>query len=92
MAANLTATLAPAVAKYTGPESRRSPRQSEIYDIGASSNASAGDTVAITTLMKRPETVVGAYQYSISGQVVTLTAMFSQTTSQVLGIEILGRN
>lgn len=90
MAANLTAALKGPTSKYTGPESRKSGRASEIYEIGASSNASAGDTVVINTVMKRPQQVVGAYQYSISGQAVTLTAMFAQTTLQVLAIEVIG--
>lgn len=90
MAANLTATQRNPGSGYTGPQSRRSPWASELFDIGASSNASAGDTVAFKTSMKQPKMVVGPYQYAISGQQVTLTAMFSQTTTQVLGVEILG--
>lgn len=90
MAANLTATRRGPTSGYTGPESRISGRASELYDIGASSNASAGDTVAFKTAMKRPQQVIGAYQYSISGQEVTLTAMFAQTTAQVLAVEVIG--
>ena len=90
MAANLTATRRGPTSGYTGPESRRSGRASEIYDIGASSDASAGDTVAFKTAMKRPQQVVGAYAYSIVGQQVTLTALVGQTTLQVLAVEVIG--
>lgn len=90
MAANLTATRKGPTSGYTGPESRRSGRASEIYEIGASSDAVAGDTIAFKTAMKRPQQVVGAYQYSISGQEVTLTAMFAQTTLQKLAVEVIG--
>lgn len=90
MAANLTATRKGPTSGYTGPESRDTVRASEIYEIGASSNASAGDTVAFKTAMKRPQQVIGAYQYSVSGQTVTLTAMFAQTTAQVLAVEVIG--
>lgn len=90
MAANLTATLKGPTSKFTGYEGRKSNRVSEIYDIGASSNASAGDTVAITTKMGRPQQVIGAYSFTISGKVVTLEAMFAQTTAQVLAVEIIG--
>lgn len=90
MAANLTATRKGPTSGYTGPESRKSGRGSELYDIGASSNAAAGDTVTFKTVMKRPQQVIGAYQYSISGQDVTLTAMFAQTTAQVLAVEVIG--
>jgi hypothetical protein len=90
MAANLTATHRGPTSGYTGPESRNSVRASELYDIGASVDAAAGDTVAFKTKMKRPQMVVGPYAYSISGQTVTLTAMFGQTTLQVLGVEVVG--
>lgn len=90
MALNLTATRRGPTSAYTGPEGSRGPRANEFYDVGASSNASAGDTVVFTTAMKRPQQVVGAYQYSISGQSVTLTAMFAQTTAQVLAIQVIG--
>jgi len=90
LAANLTATRKGPTGGYTGPESRRSGRASEIYEIGASSNAAAGDTVAFKTAMKRPQQVVGAYEYDISGQTVTLTAMFAQTTDQTLAVEVIG--
>lgn len=90
MAANLTATRKGPTSGYTGSESRDTPRVSEIFEIGASSNASAGDTVAITTAMKSPQQVIGAYSYTISGNVVTLEAMFAQTTIQKLAVEIIG--
>lgn len=90
MAANLTAARKGPTRGYTGPESRKSGRASEIYEIGASSNASAGDTVAFNTVMRRPQQVIGAYDYEISGRQVTLTAMFAQTTDQVLAVEVIG--
>lgn len=90
MAANLTATLKGPSGYYTGAESRESGRGSEIYEIGASSNASAGDTVVFNSVMGRPQQVIGAYQYTISGKAITLTAMFAQTTAQVLAIEVIG--
>ena len=90
MAANLTATRKGPTSGYTGSEGRRSNRASEIFEIGASSNASAGHTVVFNTAMKRPQQVIGAYQYAISGSQVTLTAMFAQTTAQVLAIEVIG--
>jgi hypothetical protein len=90
MAANLTATRRGPTSRYTGPESRKSGRASELFDIGASSNASAGDTVAFKTAMKRPQQVIGPYSYTISGQEVTLEALVAQTTVQVVGVEVIG--
>lgn len=89
MAANLTATRKGPTSGYTGSERGRN-RASEIFEIGASSNASAGDTVVFKTAMKRPQQVVGAYQYEISGNEITLTAMFAQTTTQKLAVEVIG--
>lgn len=90
MAANLTATLKGPTSGYTGPENRNSPRCSEIYEVGASSNASAGDTVVFNSVMNQPQQVIGAYDYVISGSQITLTAMFAQTTAQHLAIEVIG--
>lgn len=87
MAANLAATFAGNFGTF---ESRRSPRASELWNVTPSSNASDGDTGTITTKMKKPQVVIGPYAYTISGQVVTLTAYFAQTTSETTGIEIVG--
>lgn len=89
MAANLTAARRGPTNGYTG-SMRKGPWASEPYDIGASATAAAGDTVTFKTAMKRPKMVIGPYQYTISGQEVTLTAMFAQETTQVLGVEVLG--
>lgn len=90
MAANLTATRKGPTSRYTGPESRKSGRASEIYEVGASSNASAGDTVVFNTIMRRPQQVIGPYSYTIVGRAVTLEALVAQTTVQVVGIEVIG--
>lgn len=74
----------------SGPESRRSPRQSELWKI-TGNTSSDGDSVAITTkYMKRPQFVIGAVSYAISGQVVTCTLMAALANGEVIGIEIVG--
>ena len=97
MAVNLFATRKGPTSGYTGPESRKSGRASEIWEISASSNASADDTSpaagtagALTTAMSRPQQVIGPYKYSISGRTVTLTAIVAQTTAQVMAVEVIG--
>jgi hypothetical protein len=91
MAENLLATRKGPTSGYTGPESRRSGRASEIFEITATSNAAAGDTTpAFRTAMKRPQQVVGAYNYTITGNSIVLEAMFAQTTAQKLSVEIIG--
>lgn len=93
MAANLTATLKGPTSKYTGSESAgHGLRAEETYEIGASSNASAGDTVVFNSVMKRPQQVIGAYSYVISGQQITLEAMFAQTTIQKLAVRVIGQS
>lgn len=87
MAANLAAAFAGNAGIF---ESRRSPRASELWNVTPSSNASDGDTGTFVTRMKRPQIVCGPYAYSISGQTVTLTALFAQTTSETVGIEVVG--
>jgi hypothetical protein len=75
----------------SGPESRRSPRMSELWKITGDTSAD-GDSVAITTrYIKSPQLVIGAVSYSISGQVVTVTLMAALAASEVIGIEIVGR-
>lgn len=91
MAENLLATRKGPTSGYTGPESRRSGRASEIFEITATSNASAGDTApAFKTAMKHPQQVIGAYSYVITGQSIVLEAMFAQTTIQKLSVEVIG--
>lgn len=88
MAANLAAAFAGA---GSGAESRRSPRVSEIWTVTPSADASAGDTGTFTTrFMKKPQRLIGPYTASYSGQVVTITAMFAQTTLQPIDIEVIG--
>ena len=76
----------------SGPESRRSVRQSELWNLtGGAGNSAAGDTVAITTrYMKRPQFVQGAVAYTISGQVVTVKLLTAITAADIVGIEIVG--
>jgi hypothetical protein len=75
-----------------GAESRRSRRISEIWEITGATGA-VGDTVAITTRhIKKPKAVVsGAFSYTISGQVITLTAK-AQIDNAVVAVEIIGEN
>lgn len=74
----------------SGPESRRSPRQSELWNVTGDTSAD-GNTVAITTrYMQRPQHVVGAVSYAISGRVVTCTLMAALAASEVIGVEIVG--
>lgn len=75
----------------SGPESRRSPRMSELWNVTGNTSVD-GDSVAITTrYIKSPQLVIGAVSYSISGQVVTVTLMAALAASEVIGIEIVGR-
>lgn len=73
-----------------GAESRRSRRLSEIWEITGATGA-VGDTVAITTRnIKKPKAVVsGAFSYTVSGQVITLTAK-AQIDNAVVAVEIIG--
>ena len=73
----------------TGWESRRSPRASEIWNI-TGDTSSDGDSVAITTKMKKPKLVIGSVSWAISGQVVTVTLMAALAASEVISIEIVG--
>lgn len=76
----------------SGPESRRSPRQSELWNvIGGAGGSSAGDTFTVTTrYMKKPMFVQGAVSYTIAGQVVSLTLLPALGAAAVMGIEIVG--
>lgn len=76
----------------SGPESRRSPRESELWNVTGGSGGSAdGDTATITTrYMKRPQFVQGAVSYTISGQVVTITLITALAASEVIGVEVVG--
>lgn len=74
----------------SGPESRRSPRISELWNITGDTSAD-GNTVAITTrYIHSPQIVMGAVSYSVSGRVVTCTLMAALAAAEVIGIEIVG--
>lgn len=83
-----TATFAGA---GSGAESRRSPRVSEIWKItGGAGGSSDGDTVAITTRMKKPALVMGGVSAAISGQVATVKLITALAADELLWIEIVG--
>lgn len=96
MAVNLAGAFAGA---GSGMESRRGPRGSEIWTITPSSNASAGDTSpaagvagAVTPrYLKSVAKIIGPYTYTVSGTTAILVAMFAQTTTQPIDIEIIGK-
>lgn len=73
----------------TGWESRRSPRASELWTITGDTSVD-GDSVAITSRMKKPKLVVGAVSWAISGQTVTVTLMAALAAAEVITIEIVG--
>lgn len=73
----------------TGFESRRSPRGSELWDI-TGDTSSDGDTVAFTTRMKKPQKVIGAVSWAISGQVVTVKLITALAAAEVISIEVVG--
>lgn len=73
----------------SGAESRRSPRVSEFWNV-TGDTSSDGDTVAITTRMKRPQLVHGAVSWAISGQVVTAKLITALAAAEVITIEIVG--
>lgn len=77
----------------SGPESRRSPRMSELWTVTGGSGGSAdGDTQTITTrYIKSPQLVIGAVSYTISGQVVTITLITALAAAEVLAVEVVGR-
>jgi hypothetical protein len=73
-----------------GPESRRSRRASEIWLLTGSTGI-ATDTVAITTryIKKNAKCISGAFLFSTSGQVITLTALVALGNG-VAAVEIIG--
>lgn len=73
----------------TGWESRRSPRASELWNV-TGDTSSDGDSVAITTRMHKPQLVIGAVSWSISGQVVTVSLLAALAAAEVISIEIVG--
>lgn len=73
----------------TGWESRRSPRASELWTI-TGDTSSDGDSVAITTRMKKPTLVIGAVSWAISANVVTVTLITALAAAEVMTIEIVG--
>jgi hypothetical protein len=67
-----------------GPESRRTKRASELWSLTGTAS------VAITTrYIKKPVAAIGAVTYSISGQVITVTAL-TDPAGNVMAIEIIG--
>lgn len=74
----------------TGPESRSGPRESEFWDITGNTSVD-GDSVAFSTrFMKRPQKVIGAVSWAISGQTVTVTLMAALAAAEVITIEVVG--
>lgn len=73
-----------------GPESRRSKRASEIWLIVGATGA-VDDTVAITTryIKRNAKCVGGAFAFSTSGQVITLTAKVA-LANLTAAVEIIG--
>jgi hypothetical protein len=78
---------------FSGWESRKTSRLSEIWTVTGGGGGSAdGDTGTITTYMKRPQAVIGAVSYTISGQAVTVTAITALGDGEVLAVEVIGAN
>lgn len=74
----------------SGQESRRGPRVSEFWNITGATSVD-GDAVAFATrYMKRPQQVLGAVSWAISGQTVTVTLMAALAGSEVITIEVVG--
>lgn len=74
----------------TGTESRRSPRASELWDI-TGDTSSDGDAVAFTTRnVLKPQKVIGAVSWAVSGQTVTVTLMAALAALEVITIEVVG--
>ena len=73
----------------TGWESRRSPRASELWTI-TGDTSSDGDSVAITSRMLKPQLVIGAVSWAISGQTVTVSLITALAAAEVISIEIVG--
>lgn len=73
----------------TGWESRRSPRASELWTI-TGDTSSDGDSVAITSRMLKPQLVIGAVSWVISGQIVTVSLITALAAAEVISIEIVG--
>jgi hypothetical protein len=74
----------------TGGESRKSPRVSEFWNITGNTSVD-GDSVALTPQnIKRPQLVIGAVSYAISGTTVTVTLMAALAAAEVIAIEVVG--
>lgn len=89
MAATLTTAF---VGAGSGQESRRSPRISELWNVvGGTGGSADGDTGTITTrYTKRPQRVIGAVSYTISGQAVTVTAITALAEGEAITVEVIG--
>lgn len=74
----------------SGAESRRSPRVSEIWTITGDTSV-ATNAVAITPrFIKKPQLVIGAVSWTISGQVVTVALLAALAAAETISIEIVG--
>lgn len=73
----------------SGWESRRSSRVSEIWTI-TGDTSSDGDAVAITTRMTKPQLVIGAVSWAVSGQVATCTLITALAAAESISVEIVG--
>jgi hypothetical protein len=63
---------------------------SELWDITGNTSVD-GDSVAFNTRhIKRPEKVIGAVSWAVSGQQVTVTLLAGLAAGEVLTIEVLG--
>ena len=75
---------------FTGPESRRSKRASEIWSI---TGDGAATTISITPrYAKRPKAVIGAVSYDVTSD-ITVAALTTLTTlgnGKIIAVEISG--
>lgn len=81
MAANVTTA-------FVSDAPRRGSYVSEIWKATGSSTA-IGDTGALTPHMKKPLGVIGAFSWTISGQVITLTSL-GTLGSGIASVEVYG--
>lgn len=88
----MAAPSATFVGAGSGPESRRSPRMSELWKIvGGSGGSVDGDTCSILArYMNRPQIVIGNVSYTVSGQTVTAKLMTALADSEVITVDVVG--
>lgn len=78
--------------KNSGPESRKSPRQSEIWKV-TSASAAAGDASVLTTdRIKIVEAVVGQVLVTsgLGTNAVTLKTPYAISSSEAVFVEVIG--